>query len=498
MNFDFKNLLDEETKQKIRKYRTDDVLRWIFKESCKIYKGSSGMPGAEMVSFNSYAKGSTLPVRCEYIIQAWTLIDLAYVTIDCSNDYRKGIITRDEELYALCSLIDNAKDCKVADIIGEDQETLMFYIFGIAGEQLKLQNPAGFYENLGRELYIIFEVAKRCNPQYDFSELVMEEIGVTWREVVIMLFLGHFAFMLYGTLEQVLCKVAFKDDYAKESFKKVIDHYTATYEEVRQASIERQYLYKKPYIKTQNNSTVIISPYLCLAHYEHCIYWLIRDYFKKRNSQDFTNFFGPCFEEYFSKVLEDCLEKFEYEKIIETNEKRADWIINIGGFKFLIEQKSAILYISVKQQISDVDAFKRYSAEKIIEALKQLEVTERSYNNGKYIKIILLYEDYVNPGILKDVFNLPDCDVIDDGYYWLANIDEMEKLLTLSKNNKELFTKIVNEKIRRETTSANEGKGIDYILSEFGIVANAYIDSTEEIKRYVNLGKEGMREIVKN
>jgi len=63
-----------------------------------------------------------------------------------------------------------------------------------------------------------------------------------------------------------------------------------------------------------------------------------------------VNYFGNLFEKYFAELLGCTLDKNEYEKIPEEKEKRADWKICCGKHKILVEQKSAIMRLSAKQQ----------------------------------------------------------------------------------------------------------------------------------------------------
>ena len=68
------------------------------------------------------------------------------------------------------------------------------------------------------------------------------------------------------------------------------------------------------------------------------------------------NYFGNLFEKYIAELLGCTLDKNEYEKIPEEKEKRADWKICCGKHKILVEQKSAIMRLSAKQQETDVSA----------------------------------------------------------------------------------------------------------------------------------------------
>ena len=46
------------------------------------------------------------------------------------------------------------------DSIAEKPE-LIFYVWGFAGEQFKMQNPSNIFENAARGLYILFEISRK-------------------------------------------------------------------------------------------------------------------------------------------------------------------------------------------------------------------------------------------------------------------------------------------------------------------------------------------------
>lgn len=484
----------------IRCYSTDEVLKKINEEATKISQNNGGLVGAERVTYTVYKKKSRFPIKEKAIIQSWSLIDLAYYAILYSNDYRGKKIDKVDELYFLSVAVDHYKQRKESEFLqglSASEPDFMFYLWGFAGEQIKLEFQKKAFDNLGRELYIIFESSKLCKTEYNFEQVVEQETGVTWKEIITFLLVGWFGFTQANTLEKVTNKIMFKDEECKEKFEKVISFYTTTYNEVKTTKIGRQILYAKPFVKTQRNEIVGLGPYLSLATYEHSIFWILRNHYQKNkhNPQEFVNFFGICFEKYLGKLLYDCLENSEYEKIPEESMPRADWKLEIGGYKILVEQKSSIMVAAVKQQETNVEAFKKYAIKTIIEALNQLFITEKELGNAKYIKIVLLYEDFIKSDILASIFELTECHLENDGYYWLVTIGEMEQLLELYYQNADEFKSIVEEKIQRETTFSKEGKGIEQLLEEHNIFKNYYLKRSEiayyrdlainEIKKYI-------------
>ena len=483
----------------IRAYSANEILKNINEESTSIFLNRGELTGAKRVTYSVYERKSRIPIKEKAIIQSWSLIDLAYYTILYTNDYRGKKIDKIDELYFLSVAVDHFRERKESELLKNlDANTpeFMFYLWGFAGEQIKLESQNKAFDILGRELYIIFESSKLCEPVYDFEQVIEQETGVSWKEIIIFLLIGWFGFTQANTLEDITNKFIFRNEDYKRKFEQVILSYSITYDDVRTAKIGRQILYAKPFIKTQKNEIVGLGPYLSLAAYEHSIFWILRNHFQnKKNSQEFVNFFGLCFEKYFEKLLHECLADYEYEKIPEEATPRADWKLVIGDYKFLVEQKSAIMVTSVKQQETNIEDFKKYATKTIIKAINQLYITEKELNDGKYIKIVLLYEDFIKSEVLDSIFELIECSLENDSYYWLVNIDEIERLLLLYHENIYEFKKIIEEKIMRETTFSKEGKSIDQLLNQNNLFENKYLKrpeiayyrdfATKEVRKYL-------------
>ena len=477
----------------LRNYSTDDVIKRINRESKKLLFESrkTGIPAAKHVNFNLYEKGRYLPQKQEVYIMEWALLDLAYYIIKVSNDYRGKTIEYDEELYMLQVAVDNYKEREEKDFVDNDtqgdKKDFYLYLWGFAGEQFKLQNPKSVFDNFSRDMYMLFEINDPC--LFDMEKALYDEVGMTWDKVVSYLMLAWYGFTKVNTLQELIENMKWRTPNNKTEFEHVIKRYTTNYYEVRKSPLGRQILYAKPYVKTQKGEVVSVSAYLNLFLYEHCILWLIRDNFKKQNKQDFVNYFGELFEKYFNELLSSCLKDEEYERIIESDkDKRADWKLIIGQYKFLVEQKSTVLRLSAKQQQTDISAIKDFAKKTVFKALRQLENTEKDLMDGKYIKIILLYEDYLKPELLEQFINMPECDVKNDKYYWLVSIEEMEMLLNLLKFDRKKFDRIIKEKIERETNHSIAGKSLLQLLNENGIFKNEYIKQ-EKFTKYKKINK---------
>ena len=484
----------------IRSYSTCAVLKMINQESNMLFQRKTSIPGAENTNIELFNPKTKKRVFYEITLKSWDLIDLAYYSILHSNDYRGKKSLTHNELLVLSEAVNDYKETKeelIIDSFDNQSFDILFYLFGFAGEQFKFQSLKRVLDNLTRDLYLIFESSKGICKNKDFCNIVEEEIGARWEDVCSVFLLTYTGLLKVNTINEVEKMTPFRDNEKRAIFKNVIKYYTATYDDIKDSKIGRQILYAKPFIRTQNNEIVGLGTYLTLMTYEHCILWILRNYYQKQheNRQEFVNMFGLFFEKYFEELLTNTLDEHEYSRIQESDkEKRADWRITLGSYKVLIEQKSSLVPVTVKQQETDYNAFKKYLRKTIFESVQQLRKTEEYYNDGKYIKIILLYEDYVKPEMLDYVMQMPECKIESDGFYWLVTIDEMERLLCTYKKDVSKVISIIEEKIRLETGHSKDGKALELIMSSYGVKANDYI-SHKRFNHYRNVWQKRIKDL---
>jgi len=476
----------EEYRRALRQFTLDELLKCINKESVQLlYEDNQDHHAMKEVRIPTINLTTRQREFKEALISAWDLIDLAYNAICTTNDYR-GKYPDANEVYMLCLETRAIMERREESIHDKIRQTPIFFFFlwGFAGEQFKMQRISSIFKIAARELYIILDLAKRkaCN---DYEAIILQETGVNWKVLISSLLLAWFAF-LENDLEIMKSSIFWDKEFSENDFDRVIDRYTADYKEIRSSPLGRQIFYTKPYVRTQRGDILSINSYLNLCIYEHCILWIIREYYRKQNSGKFLNDFGALFESYFEELLERYVEKDQYTRILENKkDERADWVMSLLGYTFIIEQKSTIISLTAKQQETDFKNIEKFAIQTLIKALHQLRSTETSLQNNKCIKVILLYEDYLIPEVLNYVFDLPECDIINDQYYWIVTIDDMEKLLYLYKNDKDICKKIIEEKIQREENNAIDGKRLQIMFSKYGVNKNKHLEQ-KQIQHYEN------------
>lgn len=479
---------EDDYKRLLRQFTLDKLLVRISQESIHLLLKNSNEHtfGVEEKSYTMLNALTGEPQEQKVFVSAWGLVDLAYDAIKVSNDYR-GMDTG-ETLYPLISASEQRKEKRESLFLNslpqnEMRNDLLLYLWGFAGEQFKMETLAKAFTCATRELYILFESANRVKNVSDICSIVSNEMGMPWQRVVTALLLAWCLSAMTPQIETAKSCIIWDESLSEIDFDKVIERYTANYEEIRGSELGRQIFYTKPYVRTQRGELISISCYLSLLLYEHSVLWIVRDYYNKRGDQGFISAFGYCFEAYLAELLEEYVGQTNYEKLRETKTKRADWRIFLGEYKILIEQKSNLLGLAAKQSEPDIDMIKTFAERSVVKAICQLSNTEKELNDGKYIKIILLYEDYLQPEILDNFFALDSCEIENDHFYWLVTIDEMEILLYTYKNEPQCFSSIMQEKIKREKESSKDGRGLLFLFNNAGITVNKHMGQ-ERFKKY--------------
>ncbi len=479
----------EVIQSQLRRYRVDESIKVINRESVALFENHSNseLGIAKMIDIPIFVRGNRIPQHMQHYITPWNLVDLAYFLIKESNDYRSSSMDQNE-VYIMHELIFeyvNREEIIPRKIKEEDETDFILRVYGLLGEQIKHQRTECLFDNLFRDIYILFDVDK--SGKFNYSEILETEIGVSsWKSIVADLVRAWLGFTKVDTLEDVIRTIPWNNENDIVRFKRVISHYTADYKEIRNHKLGRQILYSKPFVRSQKGDIISVSTFLNLFVCEHSIFWIIRDHFK--DGQLFTNHYGKLFETYLDEMLKSCLQADEYMQLLpENKKKRTDWKICIGDFKILVEQKTTLLRLNAKQQTPNLDDLKHFIHHAVLEALEQLDSTEKEFNDGKYIKVILLYDDYLQPEILDHIMNMPECNISNDNYYWIMTIREMELLLHTAKTDRNLLEEIIKEKIDRETTRRNESRTMDDIMRKKGIIKNEYIAQMKGVREIMAL-----------
>lgn len=485
---------EDSVRKNVKKYAADIALKFINLESFSLLfeKETNGVKWFQSMFKDANHKVTMRPI----LVTGWYLHNLSYRIMKYSNDYSSGILDTEEDLARLlCSsvAVDQSEEHRYLEQFKnreDSNQAIMFYFNGIAGEQVLYQLFPKHLDSFTRELYILLSDDMR-DERLDVNEIVLCETGVDAKTVIKYLQIAWvLSFMSSNVADIDLVKQV--NEVVSEDYLTVISRYTTTYSEIRADvnNIGRQQLYLKPFVRTSKGETISVNVFLNMCLIDHCIFWIVRNHYLNMQSREFTKIFGELFEKYLRLTFSDYLNVNEYKRIVEEDKKqnckRADWELKIDNHSFLIEQKSSTMYLSTKQQIPNIDEMKKYYEKVVLVAKEQLRQTELAFGHD-YIKIILLYDDYIASSMISDYLKISE--VNSGGPYWILTIDEMEMLLYYSYSDRKGFDELVDEKIRLGKDSANSGPGIEKLLNDRGIFDNRHLKK-ERFQQYRSIYKE--------
>lgn len=416
------------------------------------------------------------------VLQTW-LIDILYYVIDY-NKYGSKVISKEETLHLINLYTEYADEIDKTNL--KRKSDAILYVMSFFGEQSRFQTSALFFEEFSREKYILDELSQHSTRGLrigiKFKEEFKKITGYSTDEYSALIF---FIFSLFNNSDSIIdirrLKRILKSEKELFSFENilgVIDSNSVEISEIRESAFNRQIFYSKPFIKI-GSLYIASNPYLVLSLFSSSNYWVMRNeyFFNKNKSQDFLNAFGYYFEDYLDEVLSRYLTDNQYLRIPEDKNKQADLYIKLNDIEILLEQKSALSMLGIKQSHPDVNALKEHMSRHWKKAITQLSSSQKDMSLESPIKIILVYEDYYKSPCLDEFFRI-NTDLVDDNKYWLVSIGEFEMLLYLYKNNNELFMKIVKEKDSVETNRLNAHRELRQLFHKYGIEKNEHLKET--------------------
>ena len=426
------------------------------------------------------------------VVQTW-LIDLLYNVVNIRFSGNKNI-TKDETLYLIHLHNDYQNTCNSSRV---NSKNVFYNVYGFFGEQKRFEE-FDFVNEYSREEYILEKISKRNHPKnnsnIDFYKEFLENTGFSPKlfSSILLLIYGYFT-NEYPIINIETLKCDFKNpNLNKDNVLSVINRYSCSIDEIKNAKLKRQFLYIKPFVRI-GSYYVCSNSCLAISLFTNSNYWIMRNKYLNlaTNKQKFLNAFGIYFEIYVEEVLSNCLSEKQFYNIPEGNSKRADWHLNIGEYNFIIEQKSSLSILGIKQTEPDIEKMKEYIVSTWGEAFEQLCTTEQELSINESIKVILLYEDYFMSESLELLFELrPDLKEKYDNRYWLVTIKELEMLLYTYKTNPDIFFEIIKAKDEAEKMNSRDGRTITKFLRQYKITKNMYLEQfgiTNEFDELKNL-----------
>lgn len=458
----------------IKKFSTCDLLEYFSLMSIESYRMNE--KGFTIVDIPYYNKKTGKKEITEFGYGQWELVQICYYAIKYSNDYR-GKKVKKLDFY---NLINENKiySEKVENVKDMDSVKLFEHLQCLSNIQFDYQT-FGIINKFNRMYQIMVNINK--NKMYnqteevcyiDFENKFKEITGIEYNKfiniyyIIVILSTKRKNTNIYDIIQDIQFDTS-KLGFSKEDIIKVIEVISKDYNFYKRSN-NWNLLRFYPIVKTSKgeNKYIISNIYSLILSFPDAIYWIIRNYYCKIKSNDFTIYFGKCFEYYLKEVLD--YYNIKYEKLKESQEKKMpDWKIETKKYIILVEQKSALFPIDAR--ITDreerYEKIEGYLKNNIVKAFKQLNEFKINNTDKEVIRMCLTFEKIYMEENVKYIINKYMKFDSDENLNWIVNIDEFEILMDILCNNEDDFNAIIEKKIILEKTKDKKGRNIEMLLA---------------------------------
>lgn len=413
-------------------------------------------------------------------LTAWDILDIEFLSIKESNDYRySSKAVPIDVLIDLYRNYDNERSAKEGIFKKSDADEPFRTLMGMTAEQFLYQNRAWIFEKFNRDYYILLAATNFDHrPEINVNAIVKEIFGFSADDYIALLLMVLWLCRQHPdpltAPKELYCK---KDNtiFTLDNLFKIVNYYSCTYEDLRTSPLKKQLLYSKPFIKTQKSAYLSASVFAVSMLVGNGLYWLIRDYYRKQGTQSFINAFGYLFEDYIKDISTKYCLPSEWNVLPTGTKKGADFTFNFGTITFLVESKSSLIGLDVKQQLPNLHSANTFFERTIKKAYHQLNSSYSqlvSKISQPIIKVILLYDEFSNSAIIESAANTI---LGTDSSCFIMTIREFEILLYLHKNNKEMEHQVLSEMLLSSTSKGNR-KNISAIYNDLSLHKNPHLD----------------------
>jgi len=470
----------EERYQKfIRRFTTCDLLEYFSKKSIEAYQNKEkGFTMTDVPYYNKRTGEKGITKNFGY--GQWELIQVCYSAIKYSNDYR-GDKVNESWFYHLINE-NKIYEQKLEDVKDIDRLKLYEHLQCLTNIQFDFQR-INVVSSFNRMYHIFININK--NPTYnqtnevcyiDFDKMFKEITGIECEKFIkiylllILLTTGRKNTNLYDLIKDIQFDV-FKLGFSKEDIASVIKLQSKDYSFYK-GTDNWNLLRFYPIVKTDKdeNKYIISNIYSLMLSFPNAIYWIIRNHYFEKNSNDFTIYFGECFENYLKELFE--YYNINHTKLKESKKQKVktpDWKVETDRYIFLIEQKSALFPIDTRT-ITKEERYKKledFFDKNIVKAFKQLNDYEINDTSKTVIRICLTFEKIYMEENAKYIVEQKMNFKTDKNLNWIVNIDEFEILMHLLSTNEAEFNKLIQKKIYLEVSEDKNGRNFEKLLGGY-------------------------------
>jgi len=464
-------MLDELDKE-IKKYKLDDLLFSLGELSREFFINDDFI---KIVPWQRRIGG--LIQTFNQMIPAWVLADLSYIAIRNSNDHKSQVASF-EDIGKLVNLAAKTSDELAAKRKGEiaKEDMKLHILLGLSQKQFwyqEINRGGSLFYNFLRYFILLTDIPRihfshHKQPNDDMLELTGFDI-----KSFAQLLMAGFAWVHNSSSINFKVTTELKEKcpiLTDGNLRSCFGHFTSDYNYYRGAAFPNNPLFFKPIIMTSTNRFLISNAFIWARKFYEGIYWLIRDKYIKLQSQEFTNNFGEYYEKYIENVLGFYLQTSQFEKVTGGERRKADWLIHTEKYILIVEQKSCLMTISLKEEYPSLMQLDKYLSN-FIEAYQQLADTENNLGRSDkvIIKLILHFEKfYLGEALIKERVNsLVKDDLHDLSNYYFIDTEEFEKLMQVLSEDATAFNKIMETKIEYEDNAPiSEGREFIHVINK--------------------------------
>ena len=456
--------------KELKKLKLDELLLLLANQSKDLFQNNTAIKFLELTR-----RIGTLSGKMFQPLTAWNLADLSYLAILNSNDYRSKS-PYENDIYILNNLLARISNedapKKSKDVEKKDIKANL--LFGLSQKQFSYQDTfKTIYYNFLRYYTLLNEMPKLL-PQYKLPKDDLLEIAGFDIDDFSRLLLAGISFIQAPESSSISFKVP--DDLQSlapilttENLQKCLNFFIGDYSYYRNVPIKPNVnpLYFRPIVRTSTAKIIISNAFIWARKFYEGIYWIIRNKYQQIGSQDFINHFGEYYENYIEQLLGYYLKSYQYTKIKRfADKKSADWRIETSNYLLIIEQKSCLMNIELKEEFPSLEKLDEFLARNFKKAYEQINttITGISKNKKPIIKLILHFEKlYFAEAIIKERVNKMCEGTIEDlSYYFFIDTEEFERLMQCLSEDEASFDTIIKTKCEYEEKGPPPGTGLAF------------------------------------
>lgn len=468
---------EEHFQKFIRKFKTKNLLEYFSMKSIEAFQNKKEAFTIVDIPYYNKTTGER-GITQNFCFGQWELVQICYYAIKYSNDYRGGNV--DESLFYHL-LNENKIMDEVLEKIPEEMDEIKLFehlqcLTNVQFDFQTLQIKSRF-----NRMYQIIRIINN-NPKYNqtnevcYIDFETEFKKITGIDLEKYIEVYYFIILITTTrkntnLYDIINDIHFDITnlgFSKLDILNVLEIESRNYMFYKQSDNWNSLKYY-PIVKveSEDNKYIISNIFSVMLSFPNSVYWILRNYYKQINSNDFTIYFGKCFEYYFQEIL-DCY-SIKYEKLEESkkqNKKMPDWKIVTDDYIFLIEQKASLFPIDARTTTKEERYIKieDYFDKNIVKAFKQLNSYVEKDTSKIVVRICLTYEKiYMEENAKRIVESKMDFKS-DIELNWIVNIDEIEILMSLLATNYKKFKEVIEQKIILEKRRDKNGRNFEKLL----------------------------------